>query len=77
MRIIIENADDRDHVDANWSVIRAALPMRLEVVDGRLVATFRPLQTASDQTLERSSPHPAADPPAAEAHPAPQRTPPE
>ena len=63
MRLVIESPDDRDHVDTHWAQIRQALPGRLFVVDGDLVATFKPL-TASDQTPAPAAPlHPAGGPP--------------
>lgn len=71
MRLVIESPDDRDYIDSHWAQIRQALPGRLYVVDGDLVATFKPL-TASDQTPGPAAHHlPASGPPKTAALPIP------
>lgn len=74
MRLIIETADDRDHIDTNWARIRQALPGLLQVVDGGLVATFKPLPPNDRIPAQTRPHHPATDQPETAALPPPQQT---
>jgi hypothetical protein len=74
MRLIIETAGDRDHLETNWARIRQALPGLLHVVDGDLVATFKPLPPSGQTPAQTTPPHPAICQPGTATPPPPGQT---